>query len=64
MLLADVLPMFTLNAARTLKLANKGRLKVGADADMVLLDSQFTIDSVWSRGVQLVASGEAPCAAP
>ncbi|MCF1429289.1 MAG: beta-aspartyl-peptidase [Shewanella sp.] len=56
--LSLVLPMVTRNAARTLKLFGKGELAVGADADMVLLDSELKIDGVWSRGRQLVAQGE------
>ena len=59
MSLGDVLPMFTRNAARTLKLAGKGVIKVNADADLVMLDRDFVIHSVWSRGQQLVAGGKA-----
>ncbi|MCL1036064.1 beta-aspartyl-peptidase [Shewanella submarina] len=58
MSLGDVLPMFTRNAARTLKLKGKGVIEVGGDADMVLLNKEFAIQSVWSRGRQLVAEGK------
>ncbi|MGI2258980.1 beta-aspartyl-peptidase [Shewanella sp. GXUN23E] len=56
--LSLVLPMVTSNAARTLKLKGKGIVAVGADADLVLLDEQLRIQSVWSRGRQLVAQRE------
>ncbi|MCL2912677.1 beta-aspartyl-peptidase [Shewanella corallii] len=58
MSLGDVLPMFTRNAARTMKLKGKGVIEVNSDADMVLLNKEFVIQSVWSRGRQLVAEGQ------
>jgi beta-aspartyl-dipeptidase (metallo-type) len=48
--LARVLPAFTANPARLLRLAQKGRLEVGADADLVVLDSQGGIQDVMARG--------------
>lgn len=57
--LGDVLPMFTRNAANKLKLKGKGIIAVNGDADMVLLNSGFEIQSVWSRGLQLVKDGRA-----
>lgn len=57
--LAEVLPLVTSNAARTLKLTQKGQLAVGMDADMVLTTPDMVIDKVWSRGQLLVDQGQA-----
>ncbi len=48
--LARVLPAFTANPARLLRLARKGHLAVGADADLVVLNSQGGIQDVMARG--------------
>jgi N-acetylglucosamine-6-phosphate deacetylase len=49
--LAELWPMSSLNAARAIGATNKGRLEVGIDADLVLVDEDF--------GVRLtVAEGE------
>lgn len=48
--LEEVLPPFTSNPARILRLAGKGVLEVGADADLVILDARHGIDSVMSGG--------------
>ncbi len=57
--LAEVLPLVTSNAARTLKLTQKGQLAVGMDADMVLTTPDMVIDKVWSQGLLLVDQGQA-----
>jgi beta-aspartyl-dipeptidase (metallo-type) len=49
--LADVLPLVTTNPARVLKLSNKGALRVGADADVVVLRKEkLELDTVIARG--------------
>jgi beta-aspartyl-dipeptidase (metallo-type) len=48
--LADALPPFTTNAARLLRLAAKGSIATGADADLVVLDSDGTPHTVIVQG--------------
>jgi len=45
-----VLPVFTSNVADILRLGGKGRLFVGADADLVILDEENLPSSVMARG--------------
>lgn len=56
--LPSVIRAISTNAAQTLRLQNKGRIAVGADADLVLTGSDFSIRHVWARGRQLVQNGE------
>lgn len=56
--LATVLPIFTTNVADLLRLAHKGRLSPGADADLVTLDAHGHIRDVMARGRWLVQRGE------
>ena len=49
-----VLPAFTSNVADLLRLPRKGRIEVGADADLVVLDDQggprdVMLGGVWHR---------------
>ena len=46
----DVLPAFTSNVATLLKLQHKGRIKIGNDADLVILDESNNIESVMALG--------------
>jgi beta-aspartyl-dipeptidase (metallo-type) len=39
------------NVARLLKLAQKGNIATGLDADLVVLDEQNQVDGVMARGV-------------
>ena len=48
--LARALPPFTANVADALRLARKGRIAVGADADLVCLDEQGGALHVIARG--------------
>lgn len=56
--LADLLPLVTSNPADRLGLP-KGRIRDGADADLVLLTENNEIDCVWSRGRLMVSEGDA-----
>lgn len=58
--LAEVLPAFTSNVARLLRLPNKGSLQVGSDADLVVLDESGTICEVMAQGQWHVQSHQ-PC---
>jgi N-acetylglucosamine-6-phosphate deacetylase len=52
--LADAVRMLTANPARLLGLEfKKGALRVGADADIVLLDENLQVSKVWARGLAL-----------
>lgn len=54
-----VLPLCTRNPAAVLKLAQKGRLAAGLDADvLVLRHESLEIEHVFARGRQMVAHGE------
>ena len=49
--LEDILPLATTNAAKRLRIDDrKGRLEAGKDADIVLLDNELEVDTVYSRG--------------
>lgn len=55
--LAEALAPFTSNVARLLRLGGKGRIEVGADADLVALDDQGKVRDCFIGGVQHVATG-------
>jgi len=57
--LARVLPVFTRNPARLLRLGGKGELEVGCDADLSILDSDCQVRDVMARGRWLVLGGRA-----
>jgi N-acetylglucosamine-6-phosphate deacetylase len=48
--LEDALLGLTLNPARALKLANKGNLEPGADADIAVLDGNFRVVKTFVGG--------------
>lgn len=52
------LQVVTSNPARNLKLNNKGRIQKGKDADIVLLDRDFEIDTVITRGQVMIRNKE------
>lgn len=56
-LLETVLPFITSNPARLLRLANKGHLREGADADLVVLDESGSVRDVMARGVWHLREG-------
>jgi beta-aspartyl-dipeptidase (metallo-type) len=55
--LERVLPAFTSNPARVLRLPRKGHLSPGADADLVILDTANRIADVMARGRWHVRAG-------
>jgi beta-aspartyl-dipeptidase (metallo-type) len=55
--LEAVLPPFTSNPARYLRLPRKGRLAPGADADLVVLDEAHGVADVMARGRWMVRDG-------
>ena len=57
--LADVLPHFTSNTARALKLRQKGQLKLEMDADvLVLREETLEIVHLWARGRHMIRDGQ------
>jgi beta-aspartyl-dipeptidase (metallo-type) len=52
-----VLPAFTRNVARLLRLAGKGDIAVGADADLVALDADGRVCDVMAQGAWHVRDG-------
>ena len=57
--LERVLPPFTSNPARLLRLGRKGHLGAGADADLVVLDRAGAVADVMARGQWHVRGGRA-----
>jgi beta-aspartyl-dipeptidase (metallo-type) len=56
--MTTVLPLFTSNTARVLKLEGKGRLEAGNDADVLILrEDTLEIVHVFARGRHLVKDG-------
>jgi beta-aspartyl-dipeptidase (metallo-type) len=52
-----ILPAFTKNVATLLRLSQKGVLQVGADADLVVLDSEYRVRDVLARGSWHIQDG-------
>ena len=55
--LERALPAFTRNVADLLRLPGKGRIAVGADADLVALDAAGKVHHAWLGGVAHVQAG-------
>ena len=55
--LETVLPAFTSTVADFLRLPNKGRIAVGCDADLVVLDAAHNVRDVMARGAWHVREG-------
>jgi beta-aspartyl-dipeptidase (metallo-type) len=55
--LERVLPAFTSNPAKLLRLPRKGRLAPGSDADLIVLDGDGRIEDVMARGQWHVREG-------
>lgn len=62
--LERVLPAFTANPARVLRLPRKGQLGPGADADLVVLDAEGAVADVMARGRWHVRDGRAVVRGP
>ena len=56
--LESILPAFTSNPARLLRLRHKGTIGVGADADLVVLGENASVRHVMARGRWHVLDGE------
>jgi beta-aspartyl-dipeptidase (metallo-type) len=56
--LPDVLPAFTSNVAKLLRLTRKGVIAAGADADLVVLDDEHRVRDVMCGGLWHVRDGE------
>lgn len=55
----EILPFFTENTARILKLGHKGKIAVGCDADLLVIEpSEMRILESFSRGRRLIREGE------
>ena len=57
MKLEDVLPLVTSNPARVLQLADKGGIRPGAYADLLVLDGALQIIDVYAQGKRFVGDG-------
>jgi beta-aspartyl-dipeptidase (metallo-type) len=57
--LERVLPPFTSTVARYLRLAGKGRIAAGSDADVVVIDEAGAVRDVMARGAWHVRGGQA-----
>ena len=62
--LSTILPPFTSNVARLLRLAGKGELRVGADADLAILRADGRAAAVLAGGRWLVRDGQACALGP
>ena len=56
--LEQILPAFTSNVAGLLRLSSKGRIAVGKDADLVVLDESSRVNDVMARGRWHVLAGK------
>lgn len=62
--LGQLVPVFTSNVAELLRLAGRGRLGVGAHADLVVLDRALQLRATMAAGRWLVADGRAVVTGP
>jgi len=56
--LEQALSFVTSNPARVLGLGQKGRVRTGGDADLLVVDDELGIVDVFARGRRMVANGE------
>ncbi|MGL5730316.1 MAG: amidohydrolase family protein, partial [Bacteroidales bacterium] len=54
----DAFKLVTENAAKVMKLKNKGFIKAGFDADFCFFDETFNLTDVISQGVEFMRNGE------
>jgi beta-aspartyl-dipeptidase (metallo-type) len=55
--LNEACQLFAANPARVYRLTKKGALSVGADADLLLVESDLTIRDAFARGRRMIADG-------
>lgn len=55
--LEQALPVVTSNVADILKLKQKGKIKTGNDADLVIIDKNYDITEVFARGKKFLVKG-------
>jgi beta-aspartyl-dipeptidase (metallo-type) len=55
---AQALMPFTSTPAAFYKLPGKGEIKLGNDADLLLLDSEWNLTDVFSRGCRMMSDGK------
>ena len=53
-----ITPLMTSNVSKLLKFHSKGHLACGFDADLLVVDAQFNINSVMANGVWHILRGE------
>ncbi|WP_109341055.1 beta-aspartyl-peptidase [Saliniradius amylolyticus] len=57
--ICDAISTVTRSPADILRLSHKGRIQVGADADLILAEADsLKIDSVWAKGRRMVEQGQ------
>ncbi len=62
--LHGLLPSMTSAVADALRLHDKGRIRVGADADVLVVDEALAVRHLWARGRAMVADGRPLVAGP
>lgn len=53
-------PLVSSNVAQRLKLAHKGAIAPGCDADLLMINEAFDVETLWARGRMMVHHGQ-PC---
>ena len=56
--ISDAVKVITKNPASLLKFSQKGEIAVEKDADLVIVDSDFQVDTVFARGRKMVEARE------
>ncbi len=56
--ISDAVKVITKNPASLLKLSQKGEIAVEKDADLVIVDSDFQVDTVFAKGKKMVEARE------
>jgi beta-aspartyl-dipeptidase (metallo-type) len=56
--LEECVRLFSTNAAEFYKLSQKGEIRAGKDADLILLDENFELRDLFARGRRMIAGGK------